>query len=798
MDYQPRDYVRPGPEDTTLLKLQPKHRSEGVWQENLKCNVLRCRQHKINDVTMYVPLYVEPYLHQARLGSIVEIGNNRIDNHLITALVERWRPETHTFHLPPGEMTITLQDVQIITGLPIDGVAVMGSKKRAWKDLCANLLGLVPPQNDLKGGKIELGFLDEHFSGEPNPNDIEDVERHARAWILRLFGRILFPNSTGSRIHLIYLSLMENLADLGNYSWGSAVLAHLYRELCRATSPDAATVGGALFIVQVWAWERIKGIGRNRSMDWEYGRVVRANGEQIVSPLARRWEGVKVNAGASNNIMRAFREALDMLKEENIIWQPYLTPEVMARLPPYCTDHAHLWQSVVPLICFCYVEWHQPDRCARQFGCYPIVPPAPYQDDKLHLIDFRTGGEDYPQLLHAYLDLWNQRAERIFQMPAVYDQACRIMYHSDYLDWYTRVTRRWVTPRGALVQLVGDQAEYVHLRLRGGNADAETQKNASFAAFAMLCAVNEDLRLVYDPEDDDPPQGPSFSRPPPTPFRQTGRRKDRRGLADVRTTVEAPSVYPFQVPRITERLRRPPISPGHSDSSESHHDIGGTSEIPPVGSSQLTPALVEYYTMHPQLAEFYQVTIPSGEASGSRPAGQYGLQQQLVTPTTVTTAPYGEASASHLAGQYGWQQRPLTQATEMIQSYGEPSGSHPAGQYGWQEQQIVTPTSQMIPSYAEASASHPAGQYGWQQQGFQPYDMRPERPRYNYPEAYGEGLSFTQLLNNEESPQEAPLPSTSPIARPVAHRVSRFGRVIRTPGCGTDEHRGPGGPGGHN
>ncbi|WVZ66532.1 hypothetical protein U9M48_015737 [Paspalum notatum var. saurae] len=44
-----------------------------------------------------------------------------IDNSLITALVDRWRPETHTFHVPYGEMAPTLQDVSYLLGLPIAG-----------------------------------------------------------------------------------------------------------------------------------------------------------------------------------------------------------------------------------------------------------------------------------------------------------------------------------------------------------------------------------------------------------------------------------------------------------------------------------------------------------------------------------------------------------------------------------------------------------------------------------------------------------------------------------------------------
>src|SRR5579883_1323876 len=48
----------------------------------------------------------------------------QLDRSLLTALVDRWRPETHTFHLPCGEMTPTLQDVSFLFGIPIHGDAV--------------------------------------------------------------------------------------------------------------------------------------------------------------------------------------------------------------------------------------------------------------------------------------------------------------------------------------------------------------------------------------------------------------------------------------------------------------------------------------------------------------------------------------------------------------------------------------------------------------------------------------------------------------------------------------------------
>ena len=58
------------------------------------------------------------------MGRLVESGIFSLDRSLLTALIDRWRPETHTFHLPCGEMAPTLQDVSFLLGLPVAGDAV--------------------------------------------------------------------------------------------------------------------------------------------------------------------------------------------------------------------------------------------------------------------------------------------------------------------------------------------------------------------------------------------------------------------------------------------------------------------------------------------------------------------------------------------------------------------------------------------------------------------------------------------------------------------------------------------------
>jgi hypothetical protein len=82
---------------------------------------------------------IQPYVELAGFGHISKILSWSVDNKFILALCERWRPETHTFWFPTGECTVTLEDVYMLLGLPIEGKTVNGKTNYA-NSICMDLL----------------------------------------------------------------------------------------------------------------------------------------------------------------------------------------------------------------------------------------------------------------------------------------------------------------------------------------------------------------------------------------------------------------------------------------------------------------------------------------------------------------------------------------------------------------------------------------------------------------------------------------------------------------------------------
>ncbi|CAN1293388.1 Protein MAIN-LIKE 2 [Linum perenne] len=167
-----------------------------------------CRNSK--KIVDYDPRF-ESILSDIGLDSLRDALKLTPDPELITALVERWRPETNTFHLYGGEATITLEDVHFITGLSVDGLPIVD-----------------------------------------------------------FFDSCIFADRSGAYAHLFMLPLLEDIDRVGEYAWGAAALSWLYRELGRTafriesgtTAEHIGDIGGWLALLQVWALERFPSLAR--------------------------------------------------------------------------------------------------------------------------------------------------------------------------------------------------------------------------------------------------------------------------------------------------------------------------------------------------------------------------------------------------------------------------------------------------------------------------------------------------------------------------------------------------------
>ncbi|KAF7827485.1 serine/threonine-protein phosphatase 7 long form-like protein [Senna tora] len=122
--------------------------------------VLRPRRHRAVEL-MNPPVEIVRLLEQTGFYGVARAGYIPYGNALISALVKQWRPETHSFYMPMRECKITLQDVAIQLGLPIDGWLVTGRTKYNWGELCVRLLGEESPADELKGSRVMMTWLDE-------------------------------------------------------------------------------------------------------------------------------------------------------------------------------------------------------------------------------------------------------------------------------------------------------------------------------------------------------------------------------------------------------------------------------------------------------------------------------------------------------------------------------------------------------------------------------------------------------------------------------------------------------------
>ncbi|KAL0325486.1 UNVERIFIED_CONTAM: protein MAINTENANCE OF MERISTEMS [Sesamum radiatum] len=276
-------------------------------------------------------------------------------------------------------------------------------------------IGFAPKEGALKGSRLQVKSIISHISRVQITPDTQNhtVVQYARAVVLLLLGGSMCPDSSGNLV-----AKLEDIVEVRNYSWGSAVLTFLYRELCNASTKSRAAIGGALQLVQIWAWSRIillcPGLGAPRVHMGQHS--IDNNCVLPTTPYGAMWNCEYTFTRTVRTTVRVIRDILDEMHYDQFIWQQYNMESdvIMAYAGNF---NPQLWRLICLLIFYAIVEMHYPERILRQFGMMQNIPDQPdTRDMSLHKItrSNRTGTDWVLQHIH-YITRWQRRYDMVIQ-----------------------------------------------------------------------------------------------------------------------------------------------------------------------------------------------------------------------------------------------------------------------------------------------------------------------------------------------------------------------------------------------
>ncbi|XP_074270412.1 uncharacterized protein LOC141594119 [Silene latifolia] len=89
---------------------------------------------------------------------------------------------------------------------------------------------------------------------------------------------------------------------------------------------------------------------------------------------------------------------------------------------------------MAPMICFDIVEWHFPNRVARQFGWKQIIPLNSDTEPKLHKVDKRgASSRNWMEKHQPYISNWVRRGDFRFRGE---EDDIEMNYYDPYMVWY--------------------------------------------------------------------------------------------------------------------------------------------------------------------------------------------------------------------------------------------------------------------------------------------------------------------------------------------------------------------------
>ncbi|RYR59428.1 hypothetical protein Ahy_A05g025316 [Arachis hypogaea] len=290
---------------------------------------------------------------------------------------------------------------------------------------------------------IKLKWLRTRLQQMPLDLDDNGLMQYARSYILYLLGGVLPPDKANNTVHVRYLPLLADFDAICMYSWGSAVLCWLYRSMCLATDYSVEGMAGCHTLLMSWIYYRLPFWAPDVTTAFSF-------------PLATRWAGKKGKNDYAEQRLLRHRLRLDNLQVDEFLWQPYMDPRILSRVPAEFVGHLHgdFYSAVVPLIFFRWIKVLNVDRVLRQFGGKQGPPNPPLNIDTFHRQSARNDDGWWPIQLSEWFKVWGKRRTDAYRLRI--DHADTLRPSHDYYRWYSERTRRFLFAPDALHDPRGD------------------------------------------------------------------------------------------------------------------------------------------------------------------------------------------------------------------------------------------------------------------------------------------------------------------------------------------------------
>ncbi|XP_028225061.1 protein MAIN-LIKE 1-like [Glycine soja] len=275
---------------------------------------LSSHERKVHSLGKPVPA-IEGLIADTGLSPLFACSVDTGDRGLLSAFVERWHRETSNFHLPVGELTITLDDVSSLLHLSmigdlhafqplhvdnavqmlVDLLMVSTEFARAETAQCRRPYVCLQWVRDIYERRCQTG----HWTAA------------ARTYLLHLLGCTLFANNSATNVHVVYLEALRDLSMTERYAWGVAALVHMYDQLNDVSMSHRRQLSGYITLLQCWIYEHFPSIAESIA-DQDYDEAF---------PRACRWIATKKTVKSIHT--PSYRERLDRLRIPDVCWIPY-------------------------------------------------------------------------------------------------------------------------------------------------------------------------------------------------------------------------------------------------------------------------------------------------------------------------------------------------------------------------------------------------------------------------------------------------------------------------------------------